>query len=166
MIKYCENCEREFETEYPTKLYCSKSCADLAYYKREESDYQFLPDSSEPLFSFDCKNCGKHVDVYSKYDQRTTYCCGKCALAYARSRERRRLAKQRYTSNIGMSGGMSLGSLIRREARSVDKEETIYVNICPRCGAKFETKNAAKRYCSEHCRKLDEKKRWRAKKCG
>lgn len=161
MKKTCANCGREFETEYPTKLYCDINCATAAYFKRDESAYEFLPDSSEPLFSFECKNCGKHVEVYSKYDQRTTYCCGQCAYEYAKARERQRLAKQRYTSNLGMSGGMSLGSLIKREARSVDREETIYVNICPHCGEKFETKNADKKYCSVRCRILEEKKRWK-----
>ena len=120
MLKHCEHCGKAFYTDYPTKLYCSENCAKKARFERDESYYDFphAPDA-EPLFTFQCKNCDKTVHVYSKYDQRISYCCGICAKQYQNVRERQRLAKQRYTSNIGMSGGVSLGSLIRREARDL-----------------------------------------------
>lgn len=118
MIKKCEFCGKEFVTEYPTKLYCSVYCAEKAYWDREESDYNYLPDSVEPLFIFNCKNCGKEVKIFSRLDQRHTFCCGKCAASYKRklAAERRRKSK----GNIGMSGGMSLVSLIKREKRNLD----------------------------------------------
>lgn len=146
-------------TDYPTKIYCSEKCAKAARFERDESYYDFphLPDA-EPIFSFQCKNCGKTVLVYSKYDQRTTFCCGICAKQYQRARERRRLAKQRYTSNIGMSGGMSLGSLIARETRSVDRaEKVIELKTCPTCGKKFEVDKNHQNFCSEICKIEHEK---------
>lgn len=121
MLKHCEFCGKLFQTDYTSKRFCNESCAKKARFTRDESFYDFphAPDA-EPLFSFQCKNCGKTVRVYSKYDQRISFCCGICAKKYRQARERQRLAKQRYTSNIGMSGGMSLGSLIRREAKDLD----------------------------------------------
>lgn len=152
MLKTCEHCGKTFQTDYPTKSYCSSKCSELAYYERDESYYDFphAPDA-EPLFLFECANCGKTVHVYSKYDQRIRFCCGICAKKYQSVRERQRLAKQRYTSNIGMSGGMSLGSLIRREARSVDKEKVIEVKVCPVCGKKFDVDKRHKKCCSVEC---------------
>ena len=63
-------------TEYPSKVYCSEKCATKAYYEREESDYKYVAESEEPLFTFECAECKKVVKIYSKYDQRHTYCCG------------------------------------------------------------------------------------------
>lgn len=118
MKKVCKHCGKEFFTEYPTKLYCSLNCANAAYYEREESDYKYLPETTEPIFTFECAECGKEVKIYSKYDQRHTYCCGKCAKKAKNRRESER-AKKRRGGNVGMSGGMSLGSLIRRERRDL-----------------------------------------------
>lgn len=153
MLKRCEHCSREFETPYPSKQYCNKECSKKAYYKRDESFYEFphLPDA-ELLFSFQCKNCGREVKIYSRYDQRNSFCCGICAQKYHAIQRRKRLAKQKYTSNLGMSGGMSLGRLIRREARSVDREKVILVKICPACGKKFDTTRQNAKYCSSQCR--------------
>lgn len=161
MIKTCPECGKTFATDYPSKIYCNKKCADKAAAKRDESYYDFphAPDA-EPLFSFECANCGKTVHVYSKYDQRNRFCCGICAKAYNKKRESKRLTK-RHGANIGMSGGMSLGSLIRREARSADKEDGIEVRICPTCGKHFEVskRNPNQKYCSMECRFAREEKR-------
>ena len=80
MKKFCKQCGKEFLTEYPTKLYCSLKCANAAYFEREESDYKYLPETAEPFFIFNCAECGKEVKIYSKYDQRHTYCCGSGAI--------------------------------------------------------------------------------------
>jgi len=154
MEKHCAHCGKVMVTDYPTKIYCSEYCARQARFERDESYYDFPhePDA-EPLFSFQCKNCGKTVNVYSKYDQRVSFCCGICAKQFHNIREKRRLAKQRYTSNLGMSGGMSLGSLKAREARSVDrKEKVIEVKICPVCGEKFDVDQRHTKYCSFECK--------------
>lgn len=73
-------------------------------------------------------------------------------------RARQRSAK-RHGDNLGLSGGMSLGSLIRREARSVDREEVIEVRICPICGKKFDVDKKHKKYCSDECAKMGERRR-------
>lgn len=152
MEKTCPKCGKIFETEYPTKIFCDEKCAKAAYYDRDESFYDFphAPDAV-PLFSFECANCGKTVHVYSMYDQRNRYCCGKCAAAYRRRKAAKALAKQRYSSNLGMSGGMSLGSLKRREARSVDKDDGVEVRICPTCGKHFDVMSPTQKYCSFEC---------------
>ena len=119
MKKVCKHCGSVFLTEYPTKIYCSLKCANAAYFEREESDYKYLPESAEPLYTFTCAHCGKEVKIFSKYDQRCTYCCGKCAKLAKQARAAERRKKQR-GDNLGMSQGMSLGSLIRRENRDLD----------------------------------------------
>ena len=119
MKKFCKHCGKEFLTEYPTKFYCSLKCANAAYFEREESDYKYLPETAEPFFIFNCAECGKEIKIYSKYDQRHTYCCGKCAKKASIRRANERNRKMR-GDNLGMSTGMSLGSLIRSENRSLD----------------------------------------------
>ena len=53
-------------------------------------------------------------------DQRTVYCSQQCEKKYWRDRTRHSSnAANRGRGNTGMSGGMSLGSLIRREARDL-----------------------------------------------
>jgi len=118
MKKFCKLCGAEFVTEYPTKIYCSEKCANAAYYEREESDYKYLPETLTPIFAFECAECGKEVEIYSKYDQRHTYCCGKCAKKASIRLARLRNQKVR-SDNLGMSGGMSFGRLILRERISL-----------------------------------------------
>lgn len=152
MLKYCEYCGKPIETPYPNKRFCNKSCAHSARLTRDESFYNFPHEpNAAPLFSFQCAECGKEVKIYSKYDQRTRFCCGICCAKFNQRQYRQRHSKQRYTSNLGMSGGMSLGSLIRRESRSVDKETAVEMKICPVCGKNFETDKHHKKYCSEAC---------------
>lgn len=111
--KNCPICRKNFVTEYPSKIYCSEKCAEVAYFKRDESEYKYLPDSAEPIFTFECAECKKLVKVQSKYDQRHRYCCGKCA-AKAKNR-RANLKRQRLRGENGISRGMSLNGLIWRE---------------------------------------------------
>ena len=119
MIKFCEYCHKPFETDYPSKLFCNKSCANLAADKRDESYYDFPHEpGQEPLYTFKCAYCGKEVKVYSKYDQRTRFCCGLHSKLFRNAQSKKDTAKGRPT-NLGLSGGMSLGSLIRREARDL-----------------------------------------------
>lgn len=91
----------------------------MAATNRDESYYDFPHDENqEPLFTFECAYCGKTVKVYSKYDQRNRFCCGLHAKAFKNQSAKNRLSKNRPTNN-GLSGGMSLGSLIRRESRAI-----------------------------------------------
>lgn len=119
LIKYCEHCHKPFETDYPSKLFCNKSCAKLAADKRDESYYDFPHEANQkPLYTFECAYCGKEVKVYSKYDQRTRFCCGRHSKAFRKAKSKNETSKNRPT-NLGLSSGMSLGSLIRREARAL-----------------------------------------------
>ena len=154
MLKHCEYCGKPMETDYPNKRFCSENCSKKARFERDESYYDFphAPDA-EPIFSFQCKNCGKEVKVYSKYDQRISFCCGICAKQFKKVKERQRLADKK-SSNIGMSGGMSLGSLIRRESRSVDREKVVEVRKCAVCGKKFDVTKNNKKYCSLECQAI------------
>lgn len=152
MLKTCPHCGKIFSTEYLSKIYCCKKCANEARFSRDESFYDFphSPDQ-EPLFSFECAQCGKTVHVYSKYDQRSRFCCGICASAYKRVTEAKRLARHPRTSNLGMSGGMSLESLIRRESRSVDKDDAVEIRKCPVCEKVFEVRRPNQRFCGGAC---------------
>lgn len=68
---------------------------------------------------FECRECGKHVFVVEKSDKRSVYCSQQCEKKYWRDLTRRNNDKRKHGGNLGMSGGMSLGSLIRREARDL-----------------------------------------------
>ena len=118
LIKICPHCGKSFETDHGDKIYCNPNCSKSARAKRDESYYNFPRESTIPLFSFECAYCGKHVDIYSSLDQRHVYCCYKHYVMYKELKKK--FSKGRKGSNIGMSGGMSLGSLIRRENRDLD----------------------------------------------
>ncbi|MBR0290104.1 MAG: hypothetical protein IJQ82_14100 [Selenomonadaceae bacterium] len=62
-----------------------------------------------PDYVFHCRQCGRLVEVYGINDRRTVFCTRACERKYWRHPERHR------SDNFGMSGGMSLSSLIRRE---------------------------------------------------
>lgn len=118
LVKTCEFCGDIFVTDYPSKIYCTENCAKKARFERDESYYDFPHDpDAEPIFTFECANCGKTVNIYSKFDQRNRFCCGQCAKKFKYAQGKKQAKKR--GSNIGLSGGMSLGSLIRREARSL-----------------------------------------------
>lgn len=36
ILKTCPQCGKVFVTEYPTKIYCNKQCANKASYERDE----------------------------------------------------------------------------------------------------------------------------------
>ena len=118
MEKVCAFCGKIFSTDYESKVYCDKKCADKAALERDESFYDYPKETAIPIRSFECALCGKTVHIYSRYDQRSRFCCGKHAKMFKSSEYRKKYSKNR-GSNIGMSGGMSLGSLIRREMRDL-----------------------------------------------
>lgn len=66
--------------------------------------------------------CGKEVLVYDEKDRRESFCSRECEHVYWKHSSI--YAKQGSGStehaNRGMSGGMSLGSLIRRERRDME----------------------------------------------
>lgn len=85
------------------------------YYSTETP--RFLPALGQiPIRSFYCRKCGKLVEIYFSDDRRTVFCTRSCEKKYWRHPPKDRGRG----GNLGMSGGMSLGSLIRRERRSLD----------------------------------------------
>ena len=81
-----------------------------------------MPLTGLPIREFICKKCGKRVFVRDKRDHRESFCSRECERVYWKCDYL--YAKQGmshgYQDNRGMSGGMSLGSLIRRERRVLD----------------------------------------------
>lgn len=85
------------------------------YYSKETVRRMPLP-FEKPIDSFHCRQCGKLVEIFDRTDKRTVYCSRACEKKYWRHQS----ANKRRDGNNGMSGGMSLGNLIRRERRDLD----------------------------------------------
>lgn len=116
----CPVCNKSFEPRAINQIYCSHEHKELAQRQRYmQRDEPPVPINATPIDEFICKNCGKTVFVYDRSDQRSSYCCGKCAVKYRNKLTKERATKKR-GDNLGMSSGMCLGSLIRRERRSLD----------------------------------------------
>lgn len=115
----CPTCNTEFEPRAVNQKFCSRKCERHAmrqrYWNRDEPD---TPINSRPIDEFVCKNCGKTVFIYDRHDQRTTYCSGMCAAAWQKKTAEQK--RRRLRGNLGVSGGMCLGSLIKRERRDLD----------------------------------------------
>lgn len=90
------------------------------YYASHPQHAEWRP-GMEILREFDCKNlrCKRHVVVVEKRDKRTSFCCPQCEKQYWRDVTRHDNGIHKRGGNNGMSGGMSLGSLIRRERRDL-----------------------------------------------
>ena len=116
----CKFCKTNFEPKTKSQIFCSRKCeranASYNYANRDEPN---ITATTRPIAEFTCKNCGKSVFIYSRSDQRSTYCCGKCAVKYKNKLAKERRIKKR-GDNLGISSGMSLSSLIRRERRNRD----------------------------------------------
>lgn len=69
----------------------------------------------KPIDTFECRQCGRIVEIFDRFDKRTVYCSRACEKKYWRLQSKR-LNKG---SNVGMSSGMSLQSLIQRERRDL-----------------------------------------------
>lgn len=85
------------------------------YYSKET--VRRIPQPWEnPIDSFTCRQCGRTVEIFDRFDKRTVYCSRACEKKYWREQSKRK----HVAANRGMSGGMSLNSLIRRERRDLD----------------------------------------------
>lgn len=162
MEKRCAVCGAVFEGGARSQ-YCSSSCEHKAYYERGIEYYEPLQLTDLPvLYSFECASCGRQVNIYSALDRRVKYCCGKCAAKAAEYHKRINLAKSRYNHNLGMSGGMSMGTLIRREYKSAARERVQIVKTCPVCGCKFRAWREDKVCCSAGCSAAYRARRYRS----
>ena len=115
----CPQCNKSFTPRAVNQKYCSHQCQNLAgtqrYFERDEPP---IPVGARPIDEFICKTCGKTVFIYDRFDKRTAYCSGKCCIAYCKKLTAQK--RRRVRGNLGMSGGMCLGSLIKRERRDLD----------------------------------------------
>lgn len=116
----CTRCGKSFVPKTASQKFCSRRCERQNTYNNycNRDEPAPVPDA-RPIAEFVCKNCGKTVFIYSRFDQRSAYCCGKCATKHRNKLSKAHNIKKR-GDNIGISPGMSLGSLIRRERRDLD----------------------------------------------
>lgn len=112
----CAVCGMPFLPVTANAKYCSHKCAKRADRKRQTSPHRTPVEGDIILREFYCSWCGHLVEVVEETDKRTVFCCCECERKYwKRPPERRRGSG----NNRGLSGGMSLGSLIRREKRNL-----------------------------------------------
>lgn len=102
----CPVCNKIFEPTVPNQKYCSTKCQQWA------NNNHLIP--PRVPYEFDCRCCGKHVVTAPFGDRRTVFCSKQCEKRWWKHPQKKR------NGNLGMSGGMSLGSLIRRERRDLD----------------------------------------------
>lgn len=107
----CPVCGNSFEPSVPYQKYCSKKCSNTAVDLHNFNGVDYI--EREP-FEFDCAHCGKHVKTAPLNDRRFRFCSKQCERRYWRH------PPKNCGDNLGMSGGMSLNSLIRRERRDLD----------------------------------------------
>ncbi|MGM9520096.1 MAG: hypothetical protein ACI3WS_05415 [Phascolarctobacterium sp.] len=108
----CLYCGASFTPKRDNHRFCSRHCSH--YYHNRIGNQHKPADSQHVIREFMCKECGKHVMISDTKDKRTEFCNAKCCRDYYRHGRERKC-----TTNQGMSGGMSLGSLKRREARAL-----------------------------------------------
>lgn len=75
MLKVCEFCGKEFETENKRVKYCSKECKVHTYTLRRKEK------SSRPSGKYKCLNCGKDFDYISGQDS-YKFCTDNCKFMY------------------------------------------------------------------------------------
>lgn len=99
----------------PHIAFCSDECANAWKKKITKVPIDNIL-KGDLIRQFPCRVCGKQVRVFDTRDHRTTFCSESCRNKWFRIESARQKGKGRRGDNLGMSGGMSLGSLIRREA--------------------------------------------------
>lgn len=115
--KVCEWCGQSFRTNYAHTRFCSKKCSKKWHESHDVHAHDIVEERAIPVAFFLCKCCGKQVAVYdTSTDHRTEFCSGICMREYYK---RFSFKRERNTANRGLSGGMSLSSLKRREERDL-----------------------------------------------
>ncbi len=111
VVKTCLYCGTSFSSTISNKKFCSPRCC---HYFHNRIGLVHKSDGGRVIREFMCKECGKHVMISDTKDRRTEFCNVQCCRNYYRHRRERNC-----TTNQGMSGGMSLGSLKRKEIRAL-----------------------------------------------
>ena len=120
ITKICQICGSAFKTKSKRAKCCSPQCNRKAYYSTQAHQQKPPTPDAKPIRSFTCRVCGRQIYVYEKKDQRHVYCSGVCFAKWKnelKAQKANRKGKRR--GELGVSGGMSLGSLIKREARDL-----------------------------------------------
>lgn len=113
----CPACGKLFTTNRSWQKYCSVVCRRRENHHNEKIHAE--PQAGKEILRiFWCRMCGKEVRVTDPKDKRTVFCCQPCERKYWKHADRYKNKHARESQ--GMSGGMSLGSLIRRERRDLD----------------------------------------------
>ena len=116
----CKNCGDEFTPRSPWQVFCTRSCMREFYHRRGNHHEDMVDDAQPILRKFDCRTCGKHIGIIDQKDKRTVFCSQQCEKKWWRDiTHHGNAVRKRGNGNNGMSGGMSLASLIRREARDL-----------------------------------------------
>lgn len=110
----CNCCGKEFEPTVPYQKYCTPKCRNTQnnLYNRHN-----IPLPPRSPFEFVCAHCGKAVVVSTHGDKRFKYCSLRCCRRHNEKLKEQR--RRRLRGNNGISGGMSLHSLILRERRDL-----------------------------------------------
>ena len=116
MSKICPECGKSFDGSTGQK-YCSYRCCKRHNRKAKEVRHPDPPKGVSIIRAFPCKECGHEVLVWERTDKRTVFCCSLCEKKYWKHNTSK--SNKHRKGEIGMSGGMSLGSLMRREKRDL-----------------------------------------------
>ena len=114
----CVQCGKDFTPKIRIQRFCSKDCRRY-YFHHHETYHKENDTNAEIIRQFDCCQCKRLVLVTNKRDQRTVFCSRTCERNYWREVTKHAVKNRGSRNNQEMSGGMSLGSLIRRERRDL-----------------------------------------------
>lgn len=114
--RICDECGKKFLQVTPDQHFCSRAC-HVAFYRYKGKHHDEAAPGEEVLHSFECRTCGKQVNVVDKTDRRTVFCTQACEKKWWRDVTRHENAAQkRGRGGQGLSGALSLSGLKRREA--------------------------------------------------
>lgn len=118
-MKTCKNCGKPFRTKTSRQCFCCADCRE-EFYKKKGNRHEEPAPGVPIIREFVCKNCGYHVRVADAADHRTVFCSQQCEKDYWKHGYLKRNSTKHIRGSQGMSSGMSLGSLIRREKMDLD----------------------------------------------
>lgn len=113
----CPVCNKTFIPKRKSQKYCSSACR--RYREKHIEVVREEPKPGVPIIrEFRCRQCMKLIQIADPADKRHVFCSVACEREYWRHSYYRK--DHGRGGNLGMSGGMSIGSLIRRERRDLD----------------------------------------------
>ncbi len=118
-MKKCKNCGDLFKPKNSRQCFCCADCRE-EFYKKKGNRHEEPAPGVPIIREFVCKNCGYHVRVADAADHRTVFCSQQCEKDYRKHGYLKRNSTKHIRGSQGMSSGMSLGSLIRREKMDLD----------------------------------------------